>query len=153
MVECSPATRAARVRFPADALWPDCCEFKGSMLPCIGHMELLAWMQRAGFSEHIQRFKPHGNTLNSSHFDAPNTKFAPTGYRTRPQHHFTALQTRIVSKSIDNTESSTNQVSTKQLVNAISSPEQTQLSDVRQIHYHSMYQHAAFACLLLMLVR
>ena len=42
----------------------------------------------------------------------------------------------------------------KQLVNAISSPEQTQLSDVRQIHYHSMYQHAAFAFvyLLLMLV-
>ena len=33
----------------------------------------------------------------------------------------------------------------KQLVNAISSPEQTQLSDVRQIHYHSRYQHAAFA--------
>ena len=33
---------------------------KGSMPPCIGHMELLAWMQRADFSEHIQRFKPHG---------------------------------------------------------------------------------------------
>ena len=36
------------------------------------------------FSEHIQRFKPRGNILNSSHFDAPNTKFAPTGYRRAP---------------------------------------------------------------------
>ena len=35
--------------------------------------------------------------------------------------------------------------SIKQLVNAIISPEQTQLSDVLQIHYHSRYQHAAFA--------
>ena len=34
--------------------------------------------------------KPHGNPLNSSHFDAPNTKFAPTGYRRSP-NHFTAL--------------------------------------------------------------
>ena len=34
---------------------------KGSMPPCIDHMELLAWMQRADFSEHIQRFKLHGN--------------------------------------------------------------------------------------------
>ena len=47
-------------------------------------MELLAWMQRANFSEHIQRFKPHGNSLNSSHFDAPNTKSALTGYRRAP---------------------------------------------------------------------
>ena len=46
----------------------------------IGHMELLAWMQRADFSEHIRCFKPHGNTLNSSHFDAPNTKFTSMGY-------------------------------------------------------------------------
>ena len=59
-------------------------KLKGSMPPRIGHMELLARMQRADFSEHIQRFKPHGNPLNSSHFDAPNTKFAPTGYRSAP---------------------------------------------------------------------
>ena len=59
---------------------------KGSMPPRIGHMELLARMQRADFSEHIQRFKPHGNPLNSPHFDAPNTKFAPTGYRRTPNH-------------------------------------------------------------------
>ena len=54
-------------------------------------MELLAWMQRADFSEHIQRFKLHGNTLNFPHFDAPNTKFAPTGYRRAPNiisHHY-----------------------------------------------------------------
>ena len=65
--------------------------FKGSMPPCIDHMELLAWMQRADFSEHIQRFKLHGNPLNSPHFDAPNTKFAPTGYRRAPNiisHHY-----------------------------------------------------------------
>ena len=64
---------------------------KGSMPPCIDHMELLAWMQRADFSEHIQRFKLHGNPLNSPHFDAPNTKFAPTGYRRAPNiisHHY-----------------------------------------------------------------
>ena len=64
---------------------------KGSMPPCIDHMELLAWMQRADFSEHIQRFKLHGNPLNSPHFDAPNTKFAPTGYRHAPNiisHHY-----------------------------------------------------------------
>ena len=54
------------------------------MPPCIGHMELLAWMKRADFSEHIQRFKPHGSTINSSHFDAHNKKFAPTGYRCAP---------------------------------------------------------------------
>ena len=30
--------------------------FKGSMPPSIGHMELLVWMQRADFSEHIQGF-------------------------------------------------------------------------------------------------
>ena len=64
---------------------------KGNMPPCIDHMELLAWMQRADFSEHIQRFKLHGNPLNSPHFDAPNTKFAPTGYRRAPNiisHHY-----------------------------------------------------------------
>ena len=63
----------------------------GSMPPCIGCMELLAWMQRADFSEHIQCFKPHGNPLNSSHFDTPNTKFALTGYRRAPNiisHHY-----------------------------------------------------------------
>ena len=59
-------------------------DIKGSMPPCIDHMELLAWMQRADFSEHIQRFKLHGNPLNSPHFGAPNTKFAPTGYRRAP---------------------------------------------------------------------
>ena len=66
-------------------------ELKGSMPPCIDHMELLAWMQRADFSEHIQRFKLHGNPLNTPHFDAPNTKFAPTGYRRAPNiisHHY-----------------------------------------------------------------
>ena len=64
---------------------------KGSMPPCIDHMELLAWIQRADFSEHIQRFKLHGNPLNFPHFDAPNTKFAPTGYRRGPNiisHHY-----------------------------------------------------------------
>ena len=54
------------------------------MPPCIDHMELLAWMQGADFSEHIQRFILHGNPLNFLHFDAPNTKFAPTGYRRAP---------------------------------------------------------------------
>ena len=61
------------------------------MPSCIDHMELLAWMQRADFSEHIQRFKLHGNPLNFPHFDAPNTKFAPTGYRRAPNiitHHY-----------------------------------------------------------------
>ena len=57
---------------------------KGSMPPCIDHMELLAWMQRVDFSEHIQRFKLHGNPLNFPHFDAPITKFAPMGYRRAP---------------------------------------------------------------------
>ena len=65
--------------------------FKGSMPPSIGHMELLVWMQRADFSEHIQGFKSPGDPLNSSHFDAPNTKSAPTGYRRAPNiisHHY-----------------------------------------------------------------
>ena len=58
-------------------------------LKVVCHLALAIWsywqqMQRADFSEHIQRFKPHGNPLNSSHFDAPNTKFAPTGYRRAP---------------------------------------------------------------------
>ena len=64
---------------------------KGSMPPSIGHMELLVWMQRADFSEHIQGFKSPGDPLNSSHFDAPNTKSAPTGYRRAPNiisHHY-----------------------------------------------------------------
>ena len=71
------------------------CFLKGSMPPCIDHMELLAWMQRADFSEHIQRFKLHGNPLNSPHFDAPNTKFAPTGYRRAP----TSFHITITSKT------------------------------------------------------
>ena len=108
------------------------------MPPRIGHMELLARMQRADFSEHIQRFKPHGNLLNSSHFDAPNTKFAPTGYRRTPNIISQHYKQELSAKHIDNAERSTNQISIKQLVNAISSPEQTQLSDVRQIHYHSI---------------
>ena len=65
--------------------------FKGSMPPSIGHMELLVWMQRADFSEHIQGCKSPGDPLNSSHFDAPNTKSAPTGYRRAPNiisHHY-----------------------------------------------------------------
>ena len=65
--------------------------FKGSMPPSIGHMELLVWMQRADFSEHSQGFKSPGDPLNSSHFDAPNTKSAPTGYRRAPNiisHHY-----------------------------------------------------------------
>ena len=64
---------------------------KGSMPPSIGHMELLVWMQRADFSEHSQGFKSPGDPLNSSHFDAPNTKSAPTGYRRAPNiisHHY-----------------------------------------------------------------
>ena len=64
---------------------------KGIMPPCIDHMELVALMQRADFSEHIQRFKLHGNPLNFPHFDASNTKFAPTGYRCAPNiisHHY-----------------------------------------------------------------
>ena len=55
--------------------------------PCIDHIELLAWMQKADFSEHIQRFKLHEI---SQHVDATNTKFAPTGYRRAPNiisHH------------------------------------------------------------------
>ena len=67
------------------------CGLKGSMPPSIGHMELLVWMQRADFSDHIQGFKPPGDPLNSSHFDAPNTKSAPTGYRRAPNiisHHY-----------------------------------------------------------------
>ena len=77
-------------------------------------------------------------------FRCPQYEICPDGLSTRPQHHFTALWTRIVSKSINNTESSTNQVSIKQLVNAISSPEQTQLSDVSQIHYHSRYHRLLY---------
>ena len=42
------------------------------------------------FSEHIQGCKSPGDPLNSSHFDAPNTKSAPTGIDC-PQHHFTSL--------------------------------------------------------------
>ena len=68
----------------------DSFDIKGSMPPCIDHMELLAWMQRADFSEHIQRFKLHETPLNFPHFDAPNTKFAPTVIDA-PQHHFTSL--------------------------------------------------------------
>ena len=66
-------------------------DIKGSMPPSIGHMELLVWMQRADFSEHIQGCKSPGDPLNSSHFDAPNTKSAPTGYRRAPNiisHHY-----------------------------------------------------------------
>ena len=69
---------------------------KGSMPPSIGHMELLVWMQRADFSEHIQCFKSPGDPLNSSHFDAPNTKSAPTGYRRAPNiisHYYYGFQT------------------------------------------------------------
>ena len=70
---------------------PRLTAFKGSMPPSIGHMELLVWMQRADFSEHIQGCKSPGDPLNSSHFDAPNTKSAPTGYRRAPNiisHHY-----------------------------------------------------------------
>ena len=70
---------------------PELPHLKGSMPPSIGHMELLAWMQRADFSEHIQGCKSPGDPLNSSHFDAPNTKSAPTGYRRAPNiisHHY-----------------------------------------------------------------
>ena len=64
---------------------------KGSMPPSIDHMELLVWMQRADFSEHSQGFKSPGEPLNSSHFDAPNTKSALTGYGRAPNiisHHY-----------------------------------------------------------------
>ena len=109
---------------------------KGSMPPSIGHMELLVWMQRADFSEHIQSCKSPGDPLNSSHFDAPNTKSAPTGYRRAPNiisHHY---KQQLSAKSIDSTESSTNQVSIKRLINTISSPEQSQMSHARQSQYH-----------------
>ena len=112
---------------------------KGSMPPCIDHMELLAWMQRADFSEHIQRFKRHGNPLNSPHVDAPNTKLAPTGYRRAPNmisHHH---KQQLSAKASINTESSTNRVPIKRLINTISSPEQSQMSHARQIQYHSRY--------------
>ena len=97
-----PAYLAALARFPNKRLIA-CGKFarnvkhhlsmslKGSMPPSIGHMELLVWMQRADFSEHIQGFKSPGDPLNSSHFDAPNTKSAPTGYRRAPNiisHHY-----------------------------------------------------------------
>ena len=78
--KCGAHEETWRVETPV--LFPEV--IKGSMPPCIDHMELLAWMQRADFSEHIQRFKLHGNPLNFPHFDAPNTKFAPTGYRRAP---------------------------------------------------------------------
>ena len=94
-------------------------ELKGSMPPCIGRMELLAWMQRADFSEHIQRFKPHGNPLNSSHFDAPNTKFAPTGYRSAPNIISQHYKQELSAKASIIPKRSTNQVSIKQLVSAI----------------------------------
>ena len=63
---------------------------KGSMPPCIAMQcnanALAVWIYWHGCRERIfsERFKPHGNPLNSSHFDAPNTKFAPTGYRRVP---------------------------------------------------------------------
>ena len=70
-------------------------------------MELLVWMQRADFSEHIQGCKSPGDPLNSSHFDAPNTKSAPTGYRRAPniisQHYKQQLWTKA-SIMTDNTE-------------------------------------------------
>ena len=56
------------------------------------HGVLLVGMDaESGFSEHIQGFKFPGDPLNSSHFDAPNTKSAPTGYRRAPNiisHHY-----------------------------------------------------------------
>ena len=77
---------------------------KRCMPPCIDHMELLAWMQRAGFSEDIQCFKLHGNPLNSPHLHAPNTKFAPTGHRRAPNiisHHYTFLQCESAYEQLD----------------------------------------------------
>ena len=84
-----PLRRIKRADITASAPHP--VSIKGSMPPSIGHMELLAWMQRADFSEHIQGCKSPGDPLNSSHFDAPNTKSAPTGYRRAPNiisHHY-----------------------------------------------------------------
>ena len=88
-----PEVRLLRCQFVVlfDILCPGTPNFKGSMPPSIGHMELLVWMQKADFSEHIQGCKSPGDPLNSSHFDAPNTKSAPTGYRRAPDiisHHY-----------------------------------------------------------------
>ena len=60
--------------------------FMGSMLPCIGRMELLAWMQRADFSEHVQRFRPRKFLT----FRCPKYEIWPDGLSTHPiisQHY------------------------------------------------------------------
>ena len=96
-------------------------------------MELLAWMQRSDFSEHIQCFKLHGNPLNSPHFDAPSTKFVPTGYRRAPNiisHHY---KQQLSAKASIIPKISTNQVSIKRLINTISILEQSQMSHAGQI--------------------
>ena len=96
------------------------------MPPCIGHMELFTWIQRADFSEHIRRFKPHQNPLNSSHLDAPNTKSAPTGYRRASNIISQHYKQELSANSPIIPKGSTNQVSIKLPIKAISSPEQTQ---------------------------
>ena len=66
---------------------------KGSLPPCVGHMQLLAWAPRADFSELTHTFKSHENPIpsSSSHLDASNSKICPDRLSTRPQYHFTTL--------------------------------------------------------------
>ena len=96
------------------------------MPSCIGRMDLLIWMERADFSEHTQRFKSHRIPLNFSHFDAPNTKVAPTGYRRASNIILQHYKQELSAKASIISKGSTNQVSIKQLINAISSSEQTE---------------------------
>ena len=112
------------------------CNVKGSMPPSIGHMELLVWMQRADFSEHIEGFKSPGDPLNSSHFDAPNMKSAPTGYRRAPNiisHHY---KQELSAKASIVPKARPIRFRLKRPINTISSPEQSQMSHARQIQYH-----------------
>ena len=79
------------------------------------------------------------NPLNSLHFDAPNTKFAQTGYRRDPNSISQHNKQELSAKPSIIPKGSTNQVSIKRLINAIQQRETNTLSHVRQIHYHSSY--------------
>ena len=59
---------------------------KGSVPAFLDRMELMAQIRRTGFLELIHTFKTHGNVLNSSNFEYPSAKFAPTGCRSYPNH-------------------------------------------------------------------
>ena len=58
----------------------------GSVPAFLDRMELMAQIRRTGFLELIHTFKTHGNVLNSSNFEYPSAKFAPTGCRSYPNH-------------------------------------------------------------------